>query len=129
MDLKEYVKQNQTVMQFVKDVTPGHIDRYTGTLDYATARFNTILLRLSEDPLKFDQYRQDVEECFNIIQDFYKYTLKLISFHKVLRPLIKLILHISTLLKSKIQNLISKIKMISIILFIKLKPYQNLIIN
>ena len=110
MDLKEYVRQNQTVMQFVKDVTPGHIDRYTGTLDYATARFNTILLRLSEDPLKYDQYKQDVEECFNIIQDFYKYTLKLISFHVVLRPLIKLILHIKGIKDiPKIRVLLDKI--------------------
>ena len=110
MDLNEYVRQNQTVIQFVKDVTPGHIDCYTGTLDYATARFNTILLRLSEDPLKFDQYKQDVEECFNIIQDFYKYTLKLTSSHIVLRPLIKLILHIKGLKDiPKIRFLLDKI--------------------
>ena len=94
MDLKDYVKQNQTVIQFVKDVTLGTVDKYVGTLDYATARFNTILLRLSEDPLKADQLMQDVHECFQIIQNFYKYTLRLNKWHWTFSPMLKLILHV-----------------------------------
>ena len=94
MDLKDYVKQNQTVIQFVKDVTLGTVDKYVGTLDYATARFNTILLRLSEDPLKEDQLMQDVHECFQIIQNFYKYTLRLNKWHWTFSPMLKLILHV-----------------------------------
>ena len=42
MDFNDYVKQNQEVIQFVKDAMPGSIDKYVGTLDYASARFNTI---------------------------------------------------------------------------------------
>ena len=44
MDFNDYVKQNQEVIQFVKDAMPGSIDKYVGTLDYASARFNTILI-------------------------------------------------------------------------------------
>ena len=110
MDFREYVKQNQTVIQFVKDVTPGEIDKYTGTQDYATARFNTILLRLSEDTLKADQYRQDLQECFEIIQSFYNYTTRLISWHWTFSPILKLILHIKgTIDIPKIKFLLEKI--------------------
>ena len=83
MNFREYVESNQTVVQFVKDAMPGLNDKYIGTLDYATARFNTILLRLSEDPLKADQYRQDAIECFEIIQGFYAYTKKYINSNKL----------------------------------------------
>ena len=47
MDFRSYVERNQKVIDFVNDVTPGYIDKYTGTLDYACARFNSILLKLS----------------------------------------------------------------------------------
>ena len=46
MDFRKYVQRNQKVVDFVKDVTPGLHDKYTGTLDYACARYNTILLNL-----------------------------------------------------------------------------------
>jgi hypothetical protein len=94
MDLDTYVKKNQQVVEFVRDVTPGIIDRYVGTLDYASARFNTILLRLSEDPLKADRFNQDLNECFEIIQSFYKFTTRLITWPWALIPVAKFILHI-----------------------------------
>ena len=93
MDYRSYVEQNQKVIDFVKDITPGHIDRYTGTLDHACARFHTILLALSQDPLKADQHRQDVQECFDTIQGFYNYTEKLTNSHRIFHPFIKMILH------------------------------------
>ena len=65
MDFKDYVKYNQEVTQFVKDAVPGSIDKYVGTLDYASARFNTILLKLSQEPLMADQYKDEVKVCFN----------------------------------------------------------------
>ena len=110
MDFKHFVKGNETVIQFVKDAMPGENDKYTGTLDYATARFNTILLRLSEDPLKADQHNREVQECFDIIQDFYSYTIKFTNGHKIFRPLIKLILHYKgTIHIPKIKFLLEKI--------------------
>ena len=104
MDFRSYVERNQKVIDFVNDVTPGHIDKYTGTLDYACARFNSILLKLSQDVLKADTHLSDVEECFNIIQSFYHYTVRLTTTHWCFKPFIKLILHY----KGKVQ--IPKIK-------------------
>ena len=71
MDFNDYVKQNQEVIQFVKDAMPGSIDKYVGTLDYASARFNTILIKLSQEPLMADQYKNDVQECFQTLHSFY----------------------------------------------------------
>jgi hypothetical protein len=110
MNFREYVESNQTVVQFVKDAMPGENDKYIGTLDYATARFNTILLRLSEDPLKADQHRQDVIECLEIIQSFYTNTKKYINSNKLFKPFYKLILHYKgTIHIPKIKILLEKI--------------------
>ena len=48
MNLKYYVQENQKVINLVKDKVPGNseVDMYYGTLDYATARFHTILLKI-----------------------------------------------------------------------------------
>ena len=53
MNLKDYVVQNQKVINLVKDKVAGDttVDMYYGTLDYATARFHTILIKLSQDQI------------------------------------------------------------------------------
>ena len=94
IDLQEYVKQNQQVIQFVKDVTPGAIDKYIGTLDYATARFNTILLKLSQDPLLLDEKHAEVQECFDAIQSFYHFTQKYITWPYCGKPIARFMLHV-----------------------------------
>ena len=73
MNLEDYVKENQKIISMVKERVPGRpeVDMYYGTLDYATARFNTILLKLSQDRLLEDRLKADVEDCFKTIQDFY----------------------------------------------------------
>tara|TARA_X000000950_G_scaffold275749_1_gene362594 strand:+ start:820 stop:1158 length:339 start_codon:yes stop_codon:yes gene_type:complete len=110
MDFRSYVERNQEVVDFVRDVTPGHIDKYTGTLDYACARFNTILLKLSQHPIKADEYRNDVEECFNIIQSFYFYTKKLANIHWIYKPILKFILHYKGLIQiPKIKILLNSV--------------------
>ena len=110
MDFRSYVERNQKVIDFVKNVTPGHIDKYTGTLDYACSRFYSILLKLSQDTLKADEYRNDVEECFNIIQSFYLDTVRLTNAHWVFRPIMKLVLHFKgTVQIPKIKILLEKI--------------------
>ena len=106
IDFRSYVERNQKIIDFVNDVTPGHIDKYTGTLDYACARFNSILLKLSQDVLKADEHRNDVEECFDIIQNFYLHTVRLTNTHRLIHPIIKFILHY----KGKVQ--IPKIKLL-----------------
>lgn len=110
MDFGSYVKRNQEVIDFVRDVTPGHIDKYTGTLDYACARFNTILLKLSQHPLKADEHSNDVNDCFAIIQSFYEYTKRLINANWIFGPVFKLILHIKgTVQIPKIKILLDKV--------------------
>lgn len=76
--LKKYVIANQDIIQVLNDRTPGHDEeeKYFGTLDHATARFNTILIKLSQDQLKLIEHKEQVDECFNIIRKFYDYTIK-----------------------------------------------------
>ena len=72
MNLKELALSNKGLIEFIKSRTPGELDKYYGTLDYATARFNTILLKLSQDRILEDIHQQDVLECDKAIKDFYK---------------------------------------------------------
>ena len=53
MQLQDYVLENQKIVELVSNRVPGDskIDMYYGTLDYATSRFNTILLKLSQDKI------------------------------------------------------------------------------
>ena len=110
MDFKGYVIRNQEVIQFVKDAMPGSIDKYVGTLDYASARFNTILIKLSQDPLLADQHRTDVEECFSTIQSFYVYTTRYIRAPYFIKPLFSFVLYlIGKIQIPKIKILLNKI--------------------
>jgi len=110
MDLRHYVRENQQVMEFVRHATPGAIDRYVGTLDYATARFNTILLKLSQDPLGADEHREDINECYDIIQSFYDDTKKYIMMSYLFKPIMALKLHYTgTTQIPKIKFLLEKI--------------------
>ena len=53
MNLKDFVLENQKIIELVKDRVGGQhdVDMYYGTLDYATSRFHTILLKLSQDKI------------------------------------------------------------------------------
>lgn len=96
MDLRSYVEGNQEIIQDIKDHLPGdaRIDMYFGTLDYATARFNTILLRLSQDKMKMLNFTNDVEDCFQIIQSFYRNVKKYQYSNKLMGMVYAGILHI-----------------------------------
>ena len=93
MDLRPYVRENQQVIEFVRHATPGVIDKYVGTLDYATARFNTILLKLSQDPLGADEHRSEIEDCFGIIQNFYTDIKRYLTWPYLAKPIMALKLH------------------------------------
>ena len=62
MELKDFVLENQKVIDLVKDRTGGNtqVDMYYGTLDYATARFHSILIELSQDKLKEQEHQAEV---------------------------------------------------------------------
>ena len=76
VDHKQFVMDNRPIQQFLIDRLPGHDDMMYGTLDRALQRFNTILLKLSEEPLMAEEHNSEVIECQQAIHDFYEYTKK-----------------------------------------------------
>ena len=112
MDLAYYVTQNQKLIEDIKSRTPGQddVDMYYGTLDYATARFHTILIKISQDRILEQIHSKDVLECFNTIQDFYKNVQRYRFWPKFTRPLIKIALHgIGSRKIPKIKRLLQKL--------------------
>ena len=112
MNLKDFVLKNQKIIELVKDRVGGQkdVDTYYGTLDYATARFNTILLKLSQDKIKEIEHTTEVLECFNAIQDFYNNVQRYRFWPKITRPFIKLNLYgIGTRRIPKIKNLLEQL--------------------
>ena len=112
MNLKDFVLENRKIIELVKDRVGGEnvVDMYYGTLDYATARFNTILIKLSQDKIKEVEYSTEVLDCFNAIQDFYNNVQRYRFWPKITRPFIKLNLYgIGTRRIPKIKNLLQKL--------------------
>ena len=112
MNLKDFVIKNRKIIELVKDRGGGEnvVDMYYGTLDYATARFNTILIKLSQDKIKEVEYSTEVLDCFNAIQDFYNNVQRYRFWPKITRPFIKLNLYgIGTRRIPKIKNLLEKL--------------------
>tara|TARA_R100000030_G_scaffold84158_2_gene67247 strand:+ start:135 stop:515 length:381 start_codon:yes stop_codon:yes gene_type:complete len=95
MTLEYFVKENKKVIDLVKDKVPGNDDEdmYYGTLDYATARFNTILIKISQDRVLEQVHSKDVKECFEIIQDFYRNVQRYRFWPKFTRFVTKRLLH------------------------------------
>ena len=110
MYVNDYVRANKKVIEFVQNAVPGAIDKYVGTLDYATARFNTILLRLSEDPVMLDEFMPEARDCFDAIQAFHTNTRRLVTWPWLLKPLVRVMLHgIGTRRIPKIKRLLDKV--------------------
>ena len=112
MNLNNYVEANTKIIDLVRDKVPGNdqVDMYYGTLDYATARFHTILIKLSQDKILEADHQLDVLDCFNAIQDFYNNVQRYRFWPKIVRPFIRLNLHgIGTRRIPKIKNLLKKI--------------------
>ena len=95
MNYENFVRENQKIIQAIKDRVPGddQVDMFYGTLDVATARFHTILLKLSQDRLAEQRLKNDVAECFKAIQDFYKNVQRFGSWPFFTKPFIKIVLH------------------------------------
>ena len=112
MNLKDFVLENQKIIELVKDRVGGKtdVDMYYGTLDYATSRFHTILIKLSQDKIKEIEHTTEVLDCFNAIQDFYNNVQRYRFWPKITRPFIKLNLFgIGTRRIPKIKNLLEKL--------------------
>ena len=113
MKLDQYVLENQKIVALVKDKVPGRddVDMYYGTLDYATARFHTILLKLSQDRLAEERLKNDVDYCFKAIQDFYKNVQRYRFWPFFTRPFMKIVLHgIGTKRIPMIKKLLNRIE-------------------
>ena len=112
MNLKDFVIENQKIIALVKDRVGGNqqVDMYYGTLDYATSRFHTILLKLSQDKIKEQEHIVDLIECFETIQAFYKNVQRYRFWPKITRPFVKIALHgIGTRRIPKIKRLLQKL--------------------
>ena len=112
MDPKDYVIANQHTVQQIKDRLPGDpkLDMYYGTLDYATARFNTILLKLSQDRILEQEHENEVHECFEAIQSFYRNVQRYDRCPRLLKFIIGVVLHgIGTRRIPKIKRLLERI--------------------
>ncbi len=112
MNLKDFVLQNQEIIEFINDRVGGDetIDKYYGTLDYATARFHTILVKISQDKILEADNESEVLECFNAIQDFYKNVQRFRFWPWYTRPFVKLVIHgIGTRRIPKIKKLLEKL--------------------
>ena len=110
MDINDYVRANKEVIEFVQNAVPGAIDKYVGTLDHATARFNTILLKISQEPLMLDEHMPEARDCFDAIQAFYRNTQRLITWPWLFKPVAKVMLHIiGTSQIPKIKQLLAKV--------------------
>ena len=112
MNLKDFVLRNQEIIEFINDRVGGNetIDKYYGTLDYATARFHTILIKISQDKILEADNESEVLECFNAIQDFYKNVQRYRFWPRITRPFLKLVIHgIGTRRIPKIKKLLEKI--------------------
>ena len=112
MHLNNYVEKNRKIIELVNDRVGGNeiVDKYYGTLDYATARFNTILIKLSQDKILETDHKTEVLDCFNTIQDFYNNVQRYRFWPWFTRPFIKLVLHgIGTRRIPKIKKLLEKL--------------------
>ena len=112
MNLNNYVEANTKIIDLVRDKVPGNdqVDMYYGTLDYATARFHTILIKLSQDKILEADHQSDVLDCFNAIQDFYKNVQRYRFWPWFTRPFVKIAIHgIGTRKIPKIKNLLDKL--------------------
>jgi len=95
MELNDYVLANQNVRRMVRDRIPGdtQLDLYYGTLDYATARFDTILLKLSQDRLLEQEHRLELHECYEAIQSFHRNVVRYKWWPKLFRYIVAMVLH------------------------------------
>ena len=95
MNYENFVIENQNIIQAIKDRVPGddQVDMYYGTLDVATARFHTILLKISQDRLAEQRLRNDVKDCFKAIQDFYDNVQRYRFWPFFTKPFVKIVIH------------------------------------
>jgi hypothetical protein len=107
--LQQYIQHNQTQLQYVRSLSPQN-DKWTGTVDYAVARFNSILLKLINTPLKLDEHYGDIEECQRVIDSFVKHIRRYYEWPAWFKWYPKICIHgIGTRQIPRIKNLLNSI--------------------
>jgi len=91
--LKKYVEENQKNLNYVRSIEPKN-DKWIGTLDYAVARFNTLLLRLIQTPLNLDKNYYNIKRCQKIIDNFVKHIRRYQQWPRIIKWYPKICIHI-----------------------------------
>lgn len=107
--LQQYIRHNQAQLQYVRSLSPQN-DKWTGTVDYAVARFNSILLKLINTPLKLDEHHGEIEECQQTIDAFVKHIRRYHEWPRLLKWYPKICIHgIGTMQIPRIKYLLNSI--------------------
>ena len=70
--LDAMVRQNQDIIEYLRHAHRiGDYGMLVGSLDYAIARINTVILRLSQYPLLADQYFSELQSCHCSVRAFH----------------------------------------------------------
>jgi len=70
--LDAMVRQNQDIIEYLRHAHRiGDYGMLVGSLDYAIARINTIILRLSQYPLLADEYFSELQSCHYSVRAFH----------------------------------------------------------
>jgi hypothetical protein len=84
--LDAMVRQNQDIIEYLRHAHRiGDYSMLVGSLDYAIARINTVILRLSQYPLLADQYFSELKSCHNSVRAFHKNMVRTESWPRFLR--------------------------------------------
>jgi hypothetical protein len=84
--LDAMVRQNQDIIEYLRHAHRiGDYGMLVGSLDYAIARINTVILRLSQYPLLADEYFSELQSCHNSVRAFHKNMARAESWPKFLR--------------------------------------------
>jgi hypothetical protein len=71
--LDAMVRQNQDIIEYLRHAHYiGDYGMLVGSLDYAIARINTVILRLSQYPLLADEYFAELKSCHCSVRAFHK---------------------------------------------------------
>jgi hypothetical protein len=91
--LKTYIKNNQKQLVYVRSLSPQN-EKWIGTIDYAVARLNTLLLKLINTPLRLDAHRHEIEDIQNIIESFIKWVIRYYVWPKYTKNICAFVIHI-----------------------------------
>ena len=84
--LDAMVRQNQDIIEYLRHAHRiGDYSMLVGSLDYAIARINTVILRLSQYPLLADEYFAELKSCHYSVRAFHKNMVRTETWPRFLR--------------------------------------------